>query len=188
MEKQYEILDALPTYGPMHISITDNEQPFYSEGFPVRLYKTDGTNWVANFKPGWTDLRKVIELENTQNLLVISGGTCYLMNPNHTQPILAFGTDYNNIFEASNNRLVLQDLTGLTIIEPDGAHWDTERISWDGLKDLKVESNIVSGLAFDPIHDDDEWAPFSYNLDTRTWTGGSYNNYAHTKPWWKLWK
>ena len=51
-EKQYEILEALPTYGPMYIPVTENDEAFYSEGFPVRFYKSDGTNWVANFKPG----------------------------------------------------------------------------------------------------------------------------------------
>ncbi|RPD45182.1 hypothetical protein [Paracnuella aquatica] len=186
-EKRYEILNALPTYGPMYVPVTDNGEPFYSEGFPVRFYRTDGTEWVANFQPGWTDLKKIIEFDKTQNLLIIACGTCYIMNQNETKPIQVFGVGYSNIFSASNDRLVLQDQTDLTIIEPDGNHWHTERISWDGLKEIKVENSIITGLSYDPMHDADEWVPFSYDIDTKVLTGGSYHRYDNKKPWWKLW-
>lgn len=62
----------MPTYGPMYVPITDNGEPFYSEGFPVRFYKLDQTEWVANFQPGWTELKQIIEFEKTQNLLIIA--------------------------------------------------------------------------------------------------------------------
>jgi hypothetical protein len=60
-DKRYEILDGLPSYGPIYISISQDGIPFYSEGFVVRFYKSDGTNWVANFKPGWTNSSGVYE-------------------------------------------------------------------------------------------------------------------------------
>ena len=186
-EKRYEILNSLPTYGPMYVPVTDNGEVFYSEGFPVRFYKTDGTEWVANFQPGWTGLKQIIEFENTPNLLVVACGTCYLMHPNDTKPIEVFGVGYSDIFKASKGRLVLQDQIDLTIIEPDGTHWDTERISWDGLAEIKVENNLVFGLAFNPMHDADEWVEFKYDLDTKTLTGGSYYEFENKKPWWKVW-
>lgn len=186
-KKRYEILNALPTYGPMYVSVTDNGEPFYSEGLPVRFYKTDGTEWIANFQLGWTDLKEIIELEKTQNLLIVACGTCYLMNPNNTNPIEVFGVGYSDIFKASNNRLVLLDQTDLSIIEPDGTHWNTERISWDGLTEIKVKNNLVTGLAFKPMHDADEWVEFEYDLDTKTLTGGSYYSSENKKPWWKAW-
>lgn len=187
-EKRYEILNSLPTYGPMYVPVKDNGEAFYSEGFPVRFYKTDGTEWVANFKPGWTDLKVIYELKNTSKLLVIACGTCYLMNPEETKPISVFGVGYSTVLKCQNGRLILQDQTDLTIIETDGNHWDTERISWDGLKDLKIENNIITGLSFDPVNDADEWVGFSYDIDTKILTGGSYNRYEIIKkPWWKIW-
>lgn len=185
--RRYEILASLPTYGPMYVPVTDKGEPFYSEGFPVRFYRTDGTEWVANFQPGWTDLKQIIEFDNTKNLLVIACGTCYIMNPNDTKPIQVFGVGYSDIFSASNDRLVLQDQTDLTIIEPDGSHWHTERISWDGLAEIKIENNSVTGLAFNPMNDADEWVAFKYDLDTRALTGGSYYSFEIKKPWWKVW-
>lgn len=186
--KKYEILDALPTYGPMYIPIAENGEQFYSEGFVVRFYKKDGSEWVANFQPGWTSLKAVYELENTSNLLVIALGTCYIMDLDKTKPISVFGVGYSNVLKTENGRLVLQDQTDLTIIETNGEHWDTERISWDELKDLKIESNIVSGLSYNPMNDADEWVAFSYNLDNKILTGGSYYKFETiNKPWWKIW-
>ncbi len=186
--KKYEILEALPSYGQMYISVTENEEPFYSEGFPVRFYKTDGTNWVANFAPGWTDLKLIHELKGCDNLLIIAFGTCYLMNSDDPKPISVFGVSYSTVFKSADNRLILQDQTDLTIVESNGNHWRTDRISWDGLKDLKIENNIVSGLSYNPMSDKDEWVSFTYDIDTKKLTGGSYYKYEIVKkPWWKLW-
>jgi hypothetical protein len=171
----------------MHVSIAGKGDRFYSEGFAVRFFKDDGTDWVANFKPGWTDLKQVIEFQNTQNLIIVACGTCYLMNPNDTVPLEVFGGAFSDIFQASNNRLVLQEQIDLTIIESDGKFWHTERISWDGLADLKVENNMVTGLSFSPTCDADEWVPFVYDLNTKTLTGGSFHIYDIKKPWWKFW-
>lgn len=176
------MLSSLPSQGSMYVSVTNNGESFYSEGLPVRFYKADGTEWIANFQPGWTYLKQIIELEDTQNLLVIACGTCYLMNPEETKSIEVFGVGYSDIFKASNGRFVLKDQTDLTIIEPDGTHWDTERISWEGLSKINVENNLVSGLAYNPMPNADEWVAFKYDLDTKTLAGGSYHSFENKKP------
>jgi hypothetical protein len=186
-DKRYEILDALPTYGPMYIPVTENGEPFYSEGFVVRFYKSDGTDWIANFQPGWTNYKAIYELANSNNLLVIACGTCYLMNPDEIKPISVFGVGYLSVLKSKNGRLILQDQTDLTFIETNGEHWHTERISWDGLSELKLDNNIVSGLSYDPMNDAAEWVEFSYNIDDKILTGGSYHRYDKKKPWWKIW-
>ena len=91
MDTRYEILESLPTYGPMFIPVTGDDEPYYSQGFAVRFYRDDKSDWVANFKPGWTGLNAIYEFDNQQNVLVIAGGTCYIMNPNDTKPIEVFG-------------------------------------------------------------------------------------------------
>lgn len=186
-KKKYQILNSLPPYGPMYISISENGQDFYSEGFVVRFYKDDGTDWVANFQEGWTDLKEIVNLKKTQNLLVIAKGICYLMNPNEIKPIEVFGGNYKIIFETNNDGFVLSDDTGLTIIEPDGNYWHSERISWDGLTDINIENNIVTGLAFNPMSDSDDWVDFSYDIDNKNLIGGSYYSFENKRPWWKIW-
>ncbi|HLP21125.1 MAG TPA: hypothetical protein VK174_12520 [Chitinophagales bacterium] len=185
--KQYEVLASLPVYGPMYVPVSYDGNPFYSEGFAVRFHKLDGSDWVANFETGCTELKQVIELENTHNLLVIAGGMCYIVNPNETQPVSVFGSSYKNVFKANNNRFVLTDTTDLTIVEADGIHWQSERISFDGLKDVKVDNNLVTGVAYYPVYDSNEWVPFFYDIDTKTLIGGSFNKKSDKKSWWKLW-
>src|SRR5690606_39492556 len=41
VQRRYEILDGLPTYGPMYVPVSEDGEPFYSEGFVVRFYKSD---------------------------------------------------------------------------------------------------------------------------------------------------
>ena len=184
----------------MYISVADNDESFYSEGFAVRFFKSDGTDWVANFKPGWTGLNAVYEFTDQQYILVIAGGTCYLMNPDEDKPKSTFGVGYETVIKNLDGRLILQDLTDLTVIEPNGEHWHTERISWDGIKDLKLERNLVSGLSFDPMNDKDEWVEFVVDLEKRNVKGGSFRQYEFKpvgesvqrkndtkKPWWKIW-
>jgi hypothetical protein len=201
---RYEILESLPTYGPMYIPVTGEDEPYYSQGFAVRFYRDDKSEWVANFKPGWTGLNAIYEFDNQQNILVIAGGTCYIMNPNYTKPIKVFGVGYETVIKTLDSRLILQDMTDITVIEPNGEYWDTERISWDGLKDLKLQGNLVTGLSFDPMNDKEEWVKFVVDLETRKVTGGSYRQYEFTtagqnevrvhkknglkKTWWKIWK
>ena len=107
----------------MYIPVSVSDEPYYSEGFPVRFYKSDGTDWVANFKTGWTELAEIFELNATSNLLVIAFGQCYIMDPEDTKPISAFGGAYATAFTLEDGRIVLPDDTGLTVIEPDGKYW-----------------------------------------------------------------
>jgi hypothetical protein len=188
--KRYEILQSLPTYGPMYIPVTEDGTPYYSEGFPVRFIRKNGTEWVANFKPGWTNLKLVVELKKSSNLLIIANGTCYIINPENTIPISVFGVDFSDVLNANNDRLVLHNEIELTVIEPNGDYWNTERISWDGIKELQIIDNNITGLSYDPMNSD-EWIPFKYNIDTRILEGGSYPRYFpqnNKKPWWKIWR
>ncbi len=184
--KRYEILSALPAYGPMHISITGNTVPFYGAGFPVRFYKTDGTHWVANFERGWTDLEAVLEFEKSQNILVIAGGTCYVMQPDNVKPVEVFGLNYSDLLKASMDRVVLQADGGLTIIEPNLSYWETELISYDEMKNLTIRDDIVTGLSFDVVDDTDQWVAFCYDINSKTLTGGRVELPENKKPWWKM--
>lgn len=159
----------------MYIPVSESGSPFYSEGVAVRFYKEDATSWVANFAPGWTELTNIITLDNTPYPLIIANGACYLMNPEDTRPVAIFGVDYTELYHGSKGRYILVGGTCLTIVEPDGSYWRTERISWDGLKVFAIENNIVTGEAFDPTHESDTWCPFSYDIDTKIVKGGSYH-------------
>lgn len=184
---KYQILDSLPSYGPMYVPVTTDGGEFFSEGVVVRFFKSDGTDWVANFEPGWTTNIEVVELKESTNILVNARGACYIMDPEQTTPIATFGIDYSEMHLASKDRLVLADSCELAIIEPTGERWYSPRISWDGLEVKNIENGTVTGSAHDPMDDADEWVEFSFDLDTRVLTGGSYTRYDFKKPWWQFW-
>ena len=172
----------------MYIPVTDNDKPFYSEGFVVRFHKTDGTEWVANFEPGWTDFKAIIELAGTTNLLVIASGTCYLMDTDQPKPLAVFGVGYSTTFKTATGKIILQDQTDFTIVEPNGQFWHTERISWDGFEEVELKDNILTGLSYDPTNQINEWKEFSYNIDTKELIGGSYPKQPKTRQSrWKFW-
>jgi len=188
--KKYEILEGLPTYGPMYIPISQDGVEFYHEGFVVRFFKNDGANWVGNFKTSWTKYSSVFEIPETDKIVIIANGQGYITILEQQKPVETFGYAITEVI-SSDNRFIAADITDLQIIESDGAVWQSERISWDGIINLSIKDNIISGLSFDPLNDSDEWVSFTFNLDTKELIGGSYRRYPFKKvkrSFWKFWQ
>ncbi|WP_341843134.1 hypothetical protein [Chitinophaga caseinilytica] len=188
MKSRFEILASLPVYGPMYIPVTESKNGFSSEGFVVRFHRVDGTDWVANFEKGWTRFNLVHEFPGYPNLLVVAGGRCYVMNPESTEPVAIFGIYYEGSLTLSDGRLILYDLTEITLVELNCQFKHSERISWDGIKEVSLKDGLVRGLAYDPIQDADDWKPFTLDISNFEINGGSYLIGREVKkPWWKIW-
>ncbi len=181
IQKKYEILDGLPPYGSMYIPISESGEEFYNEGFVVRFFRNDGSNWIGNFKTGWTKYSDVFELPNTDKIIVIAYGQGYIMTTEEQRPFATLGIGIAKILRTDNNRFIAADQTDLTIIEADGIIWRTERISWDGFEDLTLKNNTVTGLSFGPMELNDTGVPFSFDLDTKELTGGSYPTFERRR-------
>ena len=181
--KRYEILDHLPAYGPMYIPVTEDDEPYFSEGFPIRFYKSDGSSWIANFKPGWTNLNQVFDFPQHDRIIVFAGGLGYIMSPNIEKPIETIGLTINEIFQTENGSLICADGISILIIDNQiGQLWQSERISWDGFKDIKLVGDIISGLSYDPTNSINPWTAFSLNLKTKKIIGGSYRESVNRNP------
>jgi len=208
LDKRFEILDGLPPYGPMYVSVSSDEEPFYSEGYVVKFNKTDGNDWVANFKPGWTDYYNVFDFPELDSIIVIAGGQGYIMTPDSEKPKSTFGLTIKDIIQKEDGSLICSDnIHILTLDNKTGEFWKSDRISWDGIKDLKLIDNILSGRSYDPTNSIKPWAEFTLDLDTKKIIGGSFQDFidknAHLeidtngmlkekpktdkKSWWKIW-
>jgi hypothetical protein len=176
-KKRYEILEGLPVYGPMYIPVTKDGKPFYSEGFVVRIFKPDGGSWVGNFAMGWTAYNAVYDYPADDRLVIIAGGQGYIMATTQTGPLAVFGLSIDQSLQTEANTIVAADQFGLMVIGSAGVLWQSPRISWDGIKELTIDKQIVSGFAFDPTHDKDEWVEFRVDLETKHLDGGSYRQY-----------
>jgi len=167
---KYEVLSGLPPYGEMYFPISPDGSSFYSEGLPVRFYRNDGTSWVGNFQPGFGRLDLIHQFENLKNILVVSGGQCYILDPESPYVILVFGASYDKGVETEDGRLVLQDLTNLTIVEKDASYWHSQDIAIDGIQDMALNGSIISGSAYLGSSSDKDWQEFCYNIDTKELT------------------
>ena len=167
---KFEVLSALPPYGEMYVPITPDGTSFYSEGLPVRFHRYDGTSWVGNFRPGFGSLNLVHEFRNSPNLLIVSGGQCYLIDPDTEVVVLVFGGSYEKGIQTADGRLVMHDLTGLTIVEGNANYWHTQDIAIDGIRNLSINGAIISGSAYLGSTAGNDWNEFNYNMDTKELT------------------
>jgi hypothetical protein len=198
--KQYEKLDGLPPYGPMYISVTDNDEPYFSEGYVVRFFKSDGSNWVANFRPGWTNYYNIFDYPELKTVIVFAGGHGYIMSPDNEKPKYIFGLTITDVLQTSNGSLVCSDGIGIHFFDnSNGQIWRSERISWDGIIDLEIKDDILFGKAYDPTNSNQEWSDFSLNLLTKKVEGGTWREFINNnqnflvdkkkeKTWWKIWR
>ncbi len=191
--KRYECLKGLPPYGPMYVSISENDEQLFSEGFVVRFTKSDGTNWVANFKIGWSNFSTIFELPSAGKIVVIANGQGYVMCADQQNAITTFGTAITDLLRTEDGRYVAADNTNLVIINSDGSVWASTRLSFDGIKELEINGNIVSGYSYHPTSDADEWIKFYFNIDTKGAEIGRHKRYDDDtpdkkKPFWKFWR
>jgi hypothetical protein len=181
--KTYEILSSLPPYGPLYIPVTEDGEPFYSEGFVIRFFKSDGTNWVANFKPGWTELNRVFDFQDHKILIVIAGGLGYIMTTENEKPLTTFGLTISEIIQAENGSLVCADGVSVHYLDNvTGDIWESEPISWDGIREIKLVGDLLIGETYDPTNSVKEWSEFSINLKTKEIIGGSYIESSKRNP------
>jgi len=176
-QKRYEILEGLPAYGPMYVPVSESGEQFFYEGFVVRFYKSDGKQWVANFRPGWSQCNLVVDYADSNRVIVIAKGQGYLMKPDNEIPIDTFGINIKDAIKTDDNKIVFVDDIYVWLVDDKGELWQSERISWDGIKDLKLKDNILTGLSYDPTDSIIEWIPFSFDLETKEITGGSYRRH-----------
>jgi hypothetical protein len=173
-KKKYEILNSLPAYGPMYIPISENGEQFGSEGYVVKFFKDDGTEWVANFATGW-GIDKVFEYSGKNLIVVFASGIGYVMNPNSEKPLKIIGCMTKNIFQTKTGELNCIDDTGIEIFNPETYDiWTSDIISWDGFKELFFENGIIKGKSYDPTNSIQEWSDFTFNVQTKEITGGSF--------------
>jgi len=178
----------------MYTPVTEDGKPYYSEGFVVRFFKSNGENWVANFKPGFKSFSNVFDFRDSENLIVIAGGLGYIMHPDNEKPIEVFGAAIDYAIGLNEEKIIASDDTQVMEISPTGQQWISPRIAWDGIKEIRIENGVLTGLSYDPMDDNNEWVPFSINLTTKQIESGSYRRYytdngqpIEKRKWWKVW-
>ena len=199
MKEKFEILKGLPAYGEMYISIPENGYSKFSEGLAVKFLKNDNSEWIANFEIGLSSLKIGKELKNSQNVLIIACGICYLMNPNEIKPKVEFGNDFEKVFEYQN-KFILVGKYSISIVEDIDKIIHFDDLCYDGIKNVKIENENLIGILNNYDSNGEELeSDFILNLENLKFQEIEKRrilqnenllkreNKIENKSWWKIW-
>ncbi len=170
---RFRALPGLPGTGPLPEQFSATGYGKHREGFVVELTPVEGEVWVGNFQPGLTAYSEVLAHPDETSLIVIAGGTAYVLDPNKRQLLSTFGAQIEAVLvDQKRSQLVFGNGLWFEALSVDGLRWRSRRISWDGMRNVKLADSLVTGEALDL---DESWRDFQVDLETGAVTGGSYN-------------
>ena len=161
---RFEILPGLPTSGPPALYFIERGK--FSEGLVVRFYPEQSEPWIGNFLGGnFTNYSTALDHPNGADVVVVARGDACIVDieKRYIRKDLAGHVD-QVIAIPSLGMLVFPNMTDFIAITADNAGWRSERISWDGFRNLKVLGNDLLGEAYTPV--EDSWVPFTLDLRT----------------------
>jgi hypothetical protein len=111
---------------------------------------------------------------NGSDVWVVAGGQGYLIKPDTRSLASTFGGAIEGVVQYEARRSLVFNHQGLRFesLGPDGVQWTSRRISWDGFGDIVVRGSILSGQAWDALHD--IWRAFRLDLETGEVMGGAF--------------
>ncbi len=88
---RWEILKGLPSEGPLPKYFHLGHPTPWSEGFVVRFWNSDGTEWVGNFQSGWSPIGTVVDWPEAAIFVVIAYGAAYFLMKSDPQRYVHHG-------------------------------------------------------------------------------------------------
>jgi len=169
----------------------------WSEGLPVEFTKDDGTKWVANIAQGEESFNYINELKNSTEILIISGGCCYIIDRNKEKSVYDFGYDFKQVIEY-NEKFILIGTRNIAIVHSSEKIERYKDLCWDFIENIKIENGILSGV----LNDYNAWdkydkTDFIIDLETYELTKPKKKfkpkikvepKKAELKKWWEIWK
>jgi hypothetical protein len=168
-------LDGLPPYGPHAIAFPKGNA--FREGYVVEFTTSETDTWVGNFaKFDECGLCSVHVELGERATIVVAGGVGYIIDTIERSLICDIGFDIHDIwYEPAIEAIIVTNGLWFEAYTAKGSLWRTERISWDGFRNLKHHALEATGEAFDPTAATDVWQPFRVDLRTGQFVGGTYN-------------
>jgi hypothetical protein len=170
----WRILPGLPGTGPLPKQYSATGMGTHSEGFVVEFTSEKGECWIGNFQRGLSNASAVYREPGTRNPIVLAGGTAYVVDPTTRNLVRTFGGQIQVVLDdVERGQLVFGDGLWFEAVGCEGSRWRTRRLSWDGMRSVRVEGPRILGEAYSPV-DQDAWHPFEVDLTDGSSTGGSY--------------
>lgn len=179
---QAEVLLSPPLIAPAQqytwpLAIPGEEDALARGALQVMVKPAEGAGFLANCALGFTDPSMpsgVWGCPDPSQICAVAGGYAYLADVRSPgrctqialRPVVA-------VHPAPEAALLL--FVGFQTIlawGPNGYAWETERLSWDGLRAIRIEECDLTGLGWDLLNDKE--VPFHIDLCSGAATGGAY--------------
>jgi len=179
----------------MYVSIPENGYKVFSEGLAVKFIKKDNSEWIGNFERGNSSLKFASKLKNSENILIIAFGICYIMNAENTKPIIEFGYDYKKVFEYKNILILIGEYS-ISVVESIDKIKHFDDLCYDGITNVELENEKIIGILnnFNPSGNGYIKNNFSLNLETLEFNETKItekeeeNIKVKKKRWWEIFK
>jgi hypothetical protein len=182
----FRVLSCLPTDRNVEIfSCTENKK--YEKELIVEIRPDTGHKWVGSFQPGDSNLCGVYQHPNRLDLIVISRGQAYVLNPENHQIIEKISGNISEVVELLESYfMLLCNTSGLLGYGSSGLLWKNTGQVWNSISQPKVEGNILRGKCM--LLSQNNWQPFWLNIKTGEVQLKEFNQpkLAQKDPWWKL--
>jgi len=143
------------------------------EGLVVEFQRSNESVWVGNFAPGLGGIDEVLAHPNGADVLVVSSGDLWRVNPRTQDAIWLASAVFGSWVISGPPRLVFSDQdVAFLCVGAEALLWATPRISWDGFRGIQVDHEVLRGEAWSPV--DDNWSFFRVKLADGSVVGGSY--------------
>lgn len=169
--EKFKILAGLPVYGELPEQFSATGMGTHREGLAVQFFPSENrASWVGNFQRGLTSLNEAFEHPDGSSVIVIAGGECYIVDVENRNLKDNFGGMFETVFYIPEKNIVIfGSCLDFEAVGASGCIWQSRRISWDGIRSLKLEGDTLTGEAWSL----ENWLPFSLDVNTGKHKGGA---------------
>lgn len=170
--EKFKILAGLPAYGDLPEQFGADGMALHREGFVVQFFPSENrASWVGNFQRGMTSLDTVLEHPYGSSIIVVASGDCYIVDIESRELKDNFGGAFETIISVpKKNIIIFGTSTDFEALGVSGRIWRSRRVSWDGIRSLKLEGDTLTGEAWGL---GDSWLPFSLDVKSGEHKGGA---------------
>ncbi|BAY83774.1 hypothetical protein NIES267_32670 [Calothrix parasitica NIES-267] len=175
--EEFKILSVIPADSiPKKFIATELKSQ--EEELFVEIIPDSGLNWIASFQAGFSEFSAIYSHPNRINLIIISKGQGYIINPENQQLLETFGGNITSKIEEIN-KYIKQDFPAKRIVSPlilfvnnsylicydqQGFIRENKDISWNNVRQIKIyASKVIIG---DFFSNEEFWMPFWLNIKT----------------------
>ena len=111
----FRILPGLPAYGAAAVLVPPAWGHGAHEGLVVEFITDTGERWVGNFRPGLGGVDDVLPHPDGRNVLVVSAGSAWLVDPNRRETS-EMGDAIDGIWSVSDPEGLVMSRQGLAFL------------------------------------------------------------------------